>query len=231
MGEAPAVKLLLDANADTKARDKDGWSAFRYGIYSGSPATVRYLLKYQADINEVDREGNTPMMWYSPFDTADILRILIDAKADINPKNKSGETPLMNSATRFFRNEVDLLIRSGADVRAIDNRGSNALMHTAVSIYRRDEVGAHGNGFIRWLAATSIIDLLIDKGINVNAVNKQGETALILAMKAGNAHFASQLLSRGADPSVRTKYGARAKDFIEKIPKPKRQELLSALGT
>jgi ankyrin repeat protein len=135
----------------------------------------------------------------------------------------------MNSARRFFRNEVELLIKSGSDVTAIDNKGWNALMHTAASIYRRNEVGAHGNGYIRWLAAVSLIDLLIDKGTNVNAVNKQGETALILAVKAGNTHFAHQLLSRGADPYIKTKYGARAKDFVGKIPRFQREELLKAL--
>lgn len=229
LGQSSAVKLMLEAGADATRRDKDGWTAFRFGIHGGSPEVVKTLLKHQADVNESDADGNTPLSWYSPYDTTEILRVLIAAKGNVNARNRMGETPLMNSAKRFFRKEVELLLNSGSDIAATDRKGWNALMHTAASVYRKNEVGAHGDGFIRWLSAVSLIDLLIGKGTNVNAVNKQGETALILAVKAGNAHFAHRLLSHGADPEIRTNKGLRAKDFIALVPKFQREELAKKL--
>jgi len=230
MAQPGAVNLMLEGGADITKRDKDGWTAFRFGIYGGSAEVVKALVKYQADINEKDADGNTPLSWYSPYDTTEILEVLIAAKAKVNARNKLGETPLMNSAERFYKKEVELLINSGSDVGAVDKKGWNALMHTAASIYRRDEVGGHGDGSVRWLSAVSLIDLLIDKGTYVNAVNKQGETALILAVKAGNAHFAHRLLSRGADFKIKTKKGLQAKDYLTKIPKFQRDELSKRLG-
>lgn len=220
-----AVKLLLDAGADTKIKDENGWTAFRFACVYGNGETVRHFLDHGANPNEKDEKGETPLMWAGESDRAEALRVLISAGADVNAKSDAGKTPLMNAAARFYYDEVKILLNAGADVRARDKNGSNALMLTAFSVFLRDEFGAHGNGEIRWAGAAGIINDLIDAGTSVNARNEDGETALILAVKKGNTHFAEALLAKGADRDIKNKKGRAAKDYIAALPKYERGEM------
>lgn len=53
-----------------------------------------------------------------------------------------------------------------------------------------------------WKGLDTVIKLLIEKGALVNAKNKHGQTALILAAIEGKAKAAKVLLENGADPNV-----------------------------
>ncbi|GBL82484.1 hypothetical protein AVEN_252606-1 [Araneus ventricosus] len=48
--------------------------------------------------------------------------------------------------------------------------------------------------------------LLIDKGINLNAMYKNGKTILHEAVKDGNISFTKMLIERDADVNARDKY-------------------------
>jgi ankyrin repeat protein len=45
---------------------------------------------------------------------------------------------------------------------------------------------------------------LVESGININVQNKYGETALIRASQAGHVEMVKYLLTKGANPSIRT---------------------------
>lgn len=214
MSQTEAVKLVLEAGADTKLKDKDGWTAFYFACSHGNDARiVKLLLDAGANPNETNAKGETPLMWLGWGDRTENFRALIAAGANVNTQDKDGRTPLMISAARFFRGEIKLLLDAKADVRAKDKKGWNALMYTAASGFRKDEFGAHGDGMIVWLEATKIIEELIAAGIEPNAQNADGETALMLAVKANNAHFAETLLAKGANPDIKDKKGKTANDY------------------
>jgi ankyrin repeat protein len=56
---------------------------------------------------------------------------------------------------------------------------------------------------------TKIVQLLLEKGADVNAKNKYGETALMYAAENGHTETVQLLLEKGAryDPFYKTKYG------------------------
>jgi ankyrin repeat protein len=169
-------------------------------------------------------------MWAGWSDRAKALQVLIDAGANVNAKSDEGKTALMIAASRFFQNEVKVLLGAKADVNVKDKNGWNALMFAAFSGFRKDEFGAHGDGMIVWLKATKIIEDLISSGIDANAQNNVGETALMLAVKAGTAHFAETLLANGAHPSIKDKKGRTAKDYADKNYNERRDFILKLLG-
>lgn len=231
MGQSAAVKSLLDARADTKIRDKSGWTAFYFAVSHGNDEKiVKYLLNAGANPNEKDSKGQTPLMWIGWGERAENFKALIAVGADVNAKDNHGRTPLMISSSRFFQNEVKLLLDAKADVKAKDENGWNALMFASASVFRSSEFGAHGDGMILWLGATKIIEQLISAGIDVNAQNNNGETALMLAVKAGNAHFAETFLAKGANPNAKNKDGKTASDYADKNYNKRRDFLLKMSG-
>ena len=54
-----------------------------------------------------------------------------------------------------------------------------------------------------WFGHIDVMRILIDKGADVNAKNKNGATALILAADKGNAEIVSFLIDKGADVNAK----------------------------
>lgn len=79
-----------------------------------------------------------------------------------------------------------LFIDSGAVLDKVSCRSGETALHVAC---RRDHV--------------RIVRLLVNKGANVNAVNKSGETPLHTAVFAGSMLSARLLLKHGADVNAR----------------------------
>lgn len=59
-------------------------------------------------------------------------------------------------------------------------------------------------------ARTEIVELLLRRGIDVNAANEKGMTALMYAAQNGEAELVRMLLAAGADPNLEDKFGYTA---------------------
>jgi ankyrin repeat protein len=55
-----------------------------------------------------------------------------------------------------------------------------------------------------------VIEFLLDRGLDINARNNQGETALLIAAWNGTDDLVQVLLKRGADPNVKSRKGLSA---------------------
>lgn len=85
------------------------------------------------------------------------------------------------------------------DVNHYDKKGMTVLM--AFAAYLADEQDKSG------LVIGKIIDILLANGAKLDARNRQGETALLIAARHGNKHVVSKLLDRGANFHARDKSG------------------------
>lgn len=231
LGRVESVRLLLKAGADVNIVDHYGYTAFKMAVNSGEAEIVRMLLPFKPDLNKEDENGEFPLMWAGANNRSKCLGVLIEAGANVNARSRLGTTSLIVASMRFFVDEVSVLLEHKADVQAVDNSGWNALMHTANSTYGKGVVGGHGSGDIRWSSATQIIRELIKAGTNVNAQNGNGETALTLAVKAGNEHFVEELLANGADASIKDKRGRIAVRYASSLPKYQRERIKNLLTT
>ena len=52
-----------------------------------------------------------------------------------------------------------------------------------------------------------VIEFLLKRGVDINARNAQGETALLIAAWTGREELVEVLLNKGADPNVKTRNG------------------------
>jgi len=93
---------------------------------------------------------------------------------------------------------IGFLLDKGADPKLGDHAGWTPLIHA--SYFGANE---------------ALINLLIDRGADVNAVNDRGVTALYLAAASGREEQVQVLLKRGADPKIATKSGYTAERIAQ----------------
>lgn len=94
------------------------------------------------------------------------------------------------------------------NVNHYDHKGNTVLIAFAAQLSdeQDDKSGQH---------IGRILDLLIEKGALLDARNRQGETALLVAAKRGNKQVVSKLLDRGANIHARDKSGRAIMAIID----------------
>ena len=143
--------------------------------------------------------------WLEYLKNDDYLGIkkYIKSGADLQDTNDIGESVLACAIrARCDKETLMLLIESGADIFDFDDEG--------VSIF--DMAVTYDN--------IEIINLLLEKGMDVNTTNRRsGFTALMAAACYGRVEIAKILLANGADQTVRDSKGFTAIDFARKMNK------------
>ncbi len=115
----------------------------------------------------------------------DLIEPLVRAGADINAYDDRGFTPLILAAYNGQIAAVDTLIAQGADAcRADRDQGNTAQM--GVAFKGEDAVAAR----------------LLKAGCDVNARNKAGQTALMMAALFNRTKQVDMLVAAGADRGV-----------------------------
>jgi ankyrin repeat protein len=110
----------------------------------------------------------------------EIVQLLINAGAPVNPSATSLWTPLADAAFAKKFDIMKLLLQSGAKVDAPDHRGVPLLLST---------------GFFD----PTVTTILLDAGADTNAVDREGETALMKASGHGGKETVKVLIEHHAD--------------------------------
>ncbi|XP_065910855.1 uncharacterized protein [Dysidea avara] len=177
------VKMLVDKGTDLNARDKDGRSALNIALCEGNEESAGALITAGADIKITDNDGNTMLMCAARGGCTEVASDLLNTGSiDINAVNKYGRSAL-NIAIRDENEELaGALITAGTDIKITDNDGNTMLMCAA-------------RGGCTEVAS----DLLNTGSIDINAVNKYGQSALSIALCWRNEELAGALITAGAD--------------------------------
>jgi ankyrin repeat protein len=158
------------------------------------------------------------------LDSVDIVRMLLERKADPNAKLKApimqrhhtagdgalgaGATPLMRAAKSGDVEVLKLLLAVGADPALTLPNRTNALMFAAGLGWRDGSPAAPSFDQGTPEEAVEAIQLLIGAGLDINATNSNGDTALHVAI-AGRASetIVRALIERGANLQAQNKRG------------------------
>ena len=169
------VKALLAHGADRNAR-----------MTRGTP-----LRRQTADYNLLaNRIGSTPYLLAAELLEVDIMRMLAAAGADVTMTMPDGSTALMLAAgTSAGDNRNRRGVAAGDGGRIEPERAAVAAVQAALEHDPPiDAVNADGETALCGAAAmgyNQIIQLLADKGANVNVKTKSGRTPLTLAIASG----------------------------------------------
>jgi ankyrin repeat protein len=195
--------LGVKANATTKT----GENALHYlARRPGQAQIVAYFMSKGANANQPDEEGNTPFIYAAATnrDTA-VINALLKGVKNINQGNAKGETALAMAIRSNSAETANYLISKGADVKALDKKGNN-LAYYLMESYRpqRGPGGPAGDEFGAKMA------LLKDKGINLTAPQKDGNTLYHLAVIKNDIGLLKRLEPLGIDINAKNADGLTA---------------------
>lgn len=186
----------------------------------GNIKKVQKLINAGQNVNEPNRWGTTPLHAAAFWGQADIASLLLAKGAQVDAKRESGQgdmmTPLHLAALGGHRSVITLLLGHGAAVDAENNRGLTPLLLLLQHQGPTDEESIrlfleHGanprkadrfqNSPLHWAAtgqSSNIVTRLLDAGASPSEQNRQGLTALDIAVASGNDKVAKILEDHGA---------------------------------
>jgi len=236
------AKAMIEAGADVNAADEDKYTPLCMAATRGNYEVAKTLIEAGADVNKTcGKYGAAPLYiimkehWEyneSSLSTIDFAKLLLAAGADINIKNKYDHTPLHYAALRNseYAPVIDFLIKAGADVNAKNALGRTPIWHSLANkdnddvfkllveagadIQTKDNAG--GNLFTAYdfLRSTSVIQTLLDAGVDPNSKGDEGNTILHtilneyrhLDYNPRDFECLELLIQAGADVNIRNDY-------------------------
>ena len=234
-GDVQSVRLLLAAGADVNDSLPDGMTALTLAAQSGYGDIGALLLEKGAAPN-ADALGYTALHAAVLRSDVGLVKALLAGGANPNvpivkpspirrdsqdfvlPTPVVGATPYLLAAKYLEVEIMRALIAGGADPKATMPNGTTALMMAAGTfeararderrnLSRRGICVCDGAEIEDAGRAAEAVKTAIEAGIDVNAINKGGDTALHAAASMGYAPVVQLLADNGANLNVKNKRG------------------------
>lgn len=184
-------QMLPDSNPQRSAI-----SVFSWVVQCGLASLVRILLIEHPATDGHDWHGMTPLGLASFCGHEPVVRLLLSGEANVRATDSWGCVALHHACFKGHVRVVRLLLRSGAEVGAKATKDKASALHFAVRSSRE-----------------TIVQLLIDRGADLEAKNVAGFTALCEATKLHHEAIIALLLEEGADVNQRINEGLNATHF------------------
>ena len=209
------VKKLVEADpAIVNIQNSDGETPLFVAVHEEHPEIVTYLIENGADVNHKSTKDGWTVLHIACFlKNAEIVNILLDNNVDINVTSNTGATPLYLVCEHGSHNEMSIDIIYDLILAAEE------LGVLAQYINKKEE---HGY-FPLYVACKNgdndIVELLLEKGANLDEKNEQRQTALIIAIQENqeksHLEVIETLLKAGADLLYTDNTGHTALDWAQ----------------
>ncbi|CAE7257492.1 ANK2, partial [Symbiodinium sp. CCMP2592] len=219
-GKVAALRYLHEAGANFSRRDHDGHTPAHVAALHNQVEALAVLQEAGVDLNSVtDHNGGLPVhaAAENPERETDALIFLIQAGVNVSFVNGRGETPAFLAAHRCNDKALEVLAKARADLQTADNRG-NTPLHVAA--------GSFGDRPSR----ANALRILIQAGVNLNAVNKDGDTPLCMAGNKRQDEATEVLVKAGANVNAINKHGETPAFMAVIFRRDKALELLAKAG-
>lgn len=205
-GSVSCVKLLISRNV----QDIDH-IALKRAIKSNSHEIAAFLTEqfWRLDLNY--ESGISPLLLAITMNHRELVQFLLKLGSDPNLMNKNN-TPLIQACNANRASLVQLLIDYGADVNLSDSCGWSPLLFASVfgresivkmliSLPQIDLKTASSTGYTPLMGAVaqgfeSITYLLLEAGVDINAIDENGWSAIFYCASNKNPDILRSLLQR-----------------------------------
>jgi ankyrin repeat protein len=186
-GNEETVSLLLTReDIEIDARDDDGFTPLNAAADNGHASIVSKLLAKGAAVDISSNSGWIPLTAACQQGYVETIKALVaDERTDINGQDGAGWTPLGMASQHGREDAVNFLLAHRAiDIDRVDREGWTALKN------------ASHHGRVR------MVDLLLNKGAQVDIPDNKGWTALMGASKWGHYGICRRLLEHHANVNL-----------------------------
>jgi ankyrin repeat protein len=214
-GKISVIQQVIKSGADIDAQDAKGNSV----LHIAAPVqdhqwVIRQLLDNYANPNLRDDRGDTPLhVLISLNRRPEVVQTLLGGNVDISARNVNGQTPLYLAVQESRISLIPLLLAKGADIFAADNSGVTPFDYamkvrgpvldaliTPETVAQKDS----GGNTILHLAVknkgdTYVVAKTLEQKADVNARNRDGDTALHLATRMNLKETGEYILANGAN--------------------------------
>jgi ankyrin repeat protein len=215
IGNIEIMRMLLEQGADVNIKDAKSNTAMHTGIpVNVHREALNLLFEYGADPNLRDEHGVTPLHVVILLNrNIDIIQTLLLGGSDVQIRNMDGKTPLYIAVQERRVQVIPLLLDYNADVFAADITGitpfdmalkiKGDVFKTIVTPDTVLQNDSSGNTMLH-VAVINRGDsghfaLILDHKALVDTKNRQGDTALHIAVKTNQQENGEFLISRGAN--------------------------------
>lgn len=236
MGDVTLTRKLLSVKCQVNASGYEGNTALHRAVEARSDEVVQLLLKNKADVNARNATGNTPLMVACENGNDVLARLLLSngGKETVKETNVEGKNCIHLAAVSGKLELLELLMKAGVSCGSVDKFGNSPLIMAIIvknsdfalrllnHISRQDGsadhisiVGELGRSALHWAAVhdlAKIAELLIKAGGPglVDLRDESGDSALILAAKAGSRLTLPLLIRKGSNVNIVGELGRTA---------------------
>ena len=176
------------------------------------------------DVNKLDSSGSSPLMWAVRRNDTIAMELLLQYGADPNISNQGSSTALHWVAWQNNIVSIKILLRHGAIATHRDCHLRDALHFTArwtrssseifniflaagIDIETHDIWGTTALGHSAASNNTFGLNVLLDLGAKIDAVDAEGDNPLLDATRHACSESVELLLDRGANLNITNMYG------------------------
>ncbi|KAJ5570075.1 uncharacterized protein N7459_009505 [Penicillium hispanicum] len=189
-GNELGLQRLLSFPVDLDTPDGNDFTALRLAIDQNQAHIIKLLLEHGASVQKNNillmhrtvKKGSRP-----------VVRMLLDHGGDVNSTDTFGSTPLKEAAKAGDREMVQLLLDYGADVNKIRGEANKRRVTGVTPLHAAADEGNPDVG---------LLELLLDRGANPNALDNGGKNPLHWAASGTSEEKVKILLGRGADMTL-----------------------------
>ena len=259
-GALEPARSLIEAGADLNYKEPQGYDPLLLSIYNGHYELASMLVDKGAKVDNgalwmaietrnMDKSDKHPAPGdYGKVKSMDMIKMLLAKGAPVDGGLKprlpqraimEGGGPAVGSPLYRATKSTDvtamrLLLEHGADPKYKLARDSSTLIMAAAGQGFNKESGVGGEQ----KDAIEAIKMLMERGVDVNAANDQGQTALHFAALTGREKVIEFLYENGAKLDVKDKRGRTPYDVAtgvgnggnaEAVPEPEALEMIQKL--
>jgi len=224
-GNVVQVQELLDKGANPNAADETGVTPLLAAILANQRPVARVLLENGADASlassiastvlashgvAVPPEAHvetTPLLLAIERDDAELVGWLIEHGASVDAASDERPTPLILAILRGHQDIARLLIGKGAALDTGSWLAARVLAEAGAPVRGNDRFEARPLQVAVLKGDVALVDLMLERGADVNVQAGDGITPLFVAVFVGNAAMVRRLLDAGAQVNRQTAEG------------------------
>ena len=213
-GNLNSVKKYLAKGLDINAKGGSlKSSALLSAILYDQVKMAEFLIQNGADVNTKGDDGGTALHAAAFLGQYEIAKLLIQNGADVDARNNEGETVINGTMADWGETEfIAGILQLKLDRESVETGRSQI-----VELLRKNGVTAEfsdptDNNFWTMVGVGNLqaVKQHLAKGLDINAKNKDGVTALQIATLLGQYEIAELLVQKGADVNTKANDGTTA---------------------